>query len=725
MAGIGKKIVSLFGEITADTSGLKRGLDEAKSMFKMTEGQLSQLGDIAGEAGKKMSLFVTMPIMGSFYKMIDAASDLSETMNKVDVVFGDSAASVKQFGMDAAQSLGMSKQTALEAAGTFGNLFTSMGLAADQSAEMSTEIVTLAADLASFNNIDPTVALEKLRAGLVGEVEPLRTLGVNLSAAAVEIKAVEMGLISQGEELNAAAKAQASYALILEQTTNAQGDFARTSDGLANSTRIMKAEIGDAFASMGENLLPVALSLTKEFTGLIGVFTDMDPAAQKMVLGMMAIAAATGPALIGISKLITAIPILKTELIALQAAGLGPLAIAAGTITALFGAMAIGIKSESDRMDEATSSVLNFDLALEKGIITQNEYKGVTMALMNGNWEAAQAQEWLATKWSEYVEVVNDVLPVERDSIRNTREAADAAYAHAASLRDARDATDDSIASTRNLNDEMAELQSFIDGRLGPEIDNFTDAQSELDNEIAGVIARINELASIESPTAEQSAELAELQTQYSGLKQQYSDNAEAHAEATRSILFDLLTQRAALDGLSSDELEILTTIAYNWGLVDEATRNATMEMDTALTALANGAGKDEVLRMLEEIRARAESISGSYDIWFNVDYSGLPGTSSNNVYVPPGTYDAEWASGVDSFVVPAGYPNDSFTAGLSSGEVVTVDKSGSSGGGDTYNITLNTSGGADGIELYRQFKQALEMDMRAAERGGVQTSDY
>ena len=243
-----EKVASLYAEIGADTSGLKRGADEAKNTLKGLEGNMSALGEKMSRAGMIMTATMTAPIVAGFGKMIDSASDLNETMNKVSVVFGDSADEVQRFGDTASHSLGMSKQTALEAAGTFGNLFTSMGMGAEVSADMSTSLLTLAADLASFNNIDPTVALEKLRAGLVGEVEPLRTLGVNLSAAAVEQKAFSMGLVEAGDQVNAAAKAQASYALILEQTKNAQGDFGRTADGLANSSRILKAQIQDAAA---------------------------------------------------------------------------------------------------------------------------------------------------------------------------------------------------------------------------------------------------------------------------------------------------------------------------------------------------------------------------------------------------------------------------------------------------------------------------------------------
>ena len=185
-----------------------------------------------------------------------AASDLSESMSKVDVVFGDSASRIHQFGENAAQAFGLSRSEALASLGTFGNLFVAMDMSTEAAADMSEGIVGLAADLGSFNNMGTDEVLEKLRAGLTGETEPLKSLGINLNAAAIEAKALEMGLADVTGELSPAAKAQATYALILEQTATAQGDFARTKDGMANSLKVISASFEDLRAEIGMRLLP-------------------------------------------------------------------------------------------------------------------------------------------------------------------------------------------------------------------------------------------------------------------------------------------------------------------------------------------------------------------------------------------------------------------------------------------------------------------------------------
>ena len=317
MAKLGDAILYLF---TKD-EGLKSGMDKAEGDVKQSGGRLSGImqgiqqgiGQAAFGAVQSMAQTALSAVQGS----VDAASELSEATFMVKVVFVDQSAAILVWSKTTDKALGQSQLQALNAVGTFGNLFVSMGMAGDESKNMSTGLVELASDLASFNNIDPAEALEKLRAGIVGETEPLRTLGVNLSAAAVEAKALSMGLaqadvdmtkvngatldveqaqikmadalkkhgaesiqyrqaqqsVAEAEarlakalegskvELTAAQKAQATYALIMEQTKTAQGDFANTSTGLANQQRIQAAQWENLKTKLGEGLLPIQMQL--------------------------------------------------------------------------------------------------------------------------------------------------------------------------------------------------------------------------------------------------------------------------------------------------------------------------------------------------------------------------------------------------------------------------------------------------------------------------------
>ncbi|MFZ5856787.1 MAG: hypothetical protein ACOYZ6_08150 [Chloroflexota bacterium] len=304
-------IVTLAVKLIADAAAFTQAMDMAEKKTQTWSSRVSQSMKSAGgditNLGMKASTFLTVPLVTAGVAAINYASDLEETKNKVKVVFGEMGQSVLDWSMDSATALGMSQNTALSAAGTFGNLFTTMGIGKDASADMSEGLVQLAADLASFNNIDPTEVLEKLRSGLVGEVEPLRTLGINLSQTAVVAKAMEMGLADAEDELSAAALAQARYALIVEQSNNAAGDFARTADGLANQQRILKAQFEDAAAALGVQLLPYALQFVQWVSGLIEKFQALTPEQQKWIIGIGAALAILGPLLMIIGTLVSAI----------------------------------------------------------------------------------------------------------------------------------------------------------------------------------------------------------------------------------------------------------------------------------------------------------------------------------------------------------------------------------------------------------------------------------
>ena len=119
-------------------------------------------------------------------------------------------------------------------------------------------MIQLAADVGSFNNADPAEVIEAMGAALRGESEPMRRFGVLIDEAAIKTKGLELGVDASKTAIDKAGRAQAIYALMIEQTSAAQGDFARTSDGLANQQRINAARLEDAMTRLGEKLKPIA-----------------------------------------------------------------------------------------------------------------------------------------------------------------------------------------------------------------------------------------------------------------------------------------------------------------------------------------------------------------------------------------------------------------------------------------------------------------------------------
>ncbi|HEV8546198.1 MAG TPA: hypothetical protein VGQ64_07875 [Candidatus Limnocylindrales bacterium] len=263
-------------------------------------GILTGLGLAGGLGIANIASNAVGSIVDTFGKAVDAASDLNETVSKVGVVFGKSSQGVLEWGKTAAIALGMSTQQALEAAATYGNLFVSMGMGQQASAGMSTRLVQLAADLASFNNTSPDDALLALRSGLVGEVEPLRRYGVNLSEVTLKQKAMELGLVSTTTGiLPPAIRTQAAYALILDQTKTAQGDFARTATGAANEQRTAAAKTQDSLARLGKRLLPIAQKIIPALADAFGVVVDVLGTVLDVVGPVVGALVSIGQAIVG------------------------------------------------------------------------------------------------------------------------------------------------------------------------------------------------------------------------------------------------------------------------------------------------------------------------------------------------------------------------------------------------------------------------------------------
>ena len=196
---------------------------------------------------------------------VKAASDFNETISKTEVVFGAISAEVKDFAKTAARELGISRTAALNAAATFAIFGKSAGLAGKELSTFSTDFVKLAADLASFNNTSVDEAITALGAALRGENEPIRKFGVLLNDAALKAAALELGIYRGTGALTAQQKVLAAQKVIYEQTGDAQGDFARTSGGLAGQMKILSATVDDVKTNLGRALIPVVQTVVTWF----------------------------------------------------------------------------------------------------------------------------------------------------------------------------------------------------------------------------------------------------------------------------------------------------------------------------------------------------------------------------------------------------------------------------------------------------------------------------
>jgi hypothetical protein len=238
-----------------------RGIRRAESGFSDFSRKVGRSLANVAKAGAAIGVAVGV----ASFKAIQSASDLAEATSATEQIFGDAAEAVLRFADGAAEAFGQSKQSALEGAQVFGTFGKAAGLAGADLSDFTTGLLELSSDISSFRNASPEEVIEAIGAGLRGESEPLRRFGVLLDDATLKAEAMALGIYSGNKPLTQQQKILAAEAAIYRQTGDAQGDFARTSDGLANSTRILQARMSNIVATLGERLLPVALAVSSFF----------------------------------------------------------------------------------------------------------------------------------------------------------------------------------------------------------------------------------------------------------------------------------------------------------------------------------------------------------------------------------------------------------------------------------------------------------------------------
>ena len=307
-----------------------KGLDKAIAAVKAAEGGFNKLNTTVSifsaslvNTGRSLTRNVTVPLLAAsvaINKTITDASNLQEAESKVTAVFAAQAKEILKWGNTTSTAIGVSKRAALEAVGTYGNLFQAFGIGAVKSVEMSKTLVELAADIASFNNVPIADVLDALRSGLSGETEPLKRYGVALTDDKLKQEARNLAIYDGIGALNAAQKAEASYALIMRDTVLAQGDVARTASGLANQKKFLAAQVEDLSGTFGAVLLPVMLNVVgvirnqvlPNLQKFIEAFKTLSPNAIVTGIQIGFFAAALGPAMIAVGYMIKLVQGLAT-----------------------------------------------------------------------------------------------------------------------------------------------------------------------------------------------------------------------------------------------------------------------------------------------------------------------------------------------------------------------------------------------------------------------------
>lgn len=274
-------------EITADG---KKAIASIKDITKAIESEGKKWDDAAGDAadgaegawdkavkgivGKLTAAGVAAIFMKWGKAAIEAASDLQEVQNVVDVTFGDSANQIESWAKKAGKQYGLTETAAKKYTSTIGAMLKSQGMADDEIVQTSTDLAGLTADMASFYNLDFETAFQKIRSGISGETEPLKQLGINMSAANLEAFRLSKGIEKAYSSMSQSEQTMLRYQYLMQATSDAQGDFARTSDGYANAARRVETAMETIKTKAGEVLLPFIADATSQIAGLLESLTS-------------------------------------------------------------------------------------------------------------------------------------------------------------------------------------------------------------------------------------------------------------------------------------------------------------------------------------------------------------------------------------------------------------------------------------------------------------------
>ena len=390
---------SQLNSMEAELQSLPNSIQLVGQAWETAGQKITAVGDKISGIGDKLSTRVTAPIVAAGAAAFKFASDYEENVNKVDVAFGESAESVKAWAATATEQFGLSENAALEAASLFGDMGTSMGLSTEEAASMSTALAGLAGDLSSFKNVDIDQAMTALNGVFTGETESLKRLGVVMTQTNLEDFASRTGRVYS--EMSQAEKVALRYEYVLDQTKNAQGDYANTSDGAANSLRTMKAELENLGVAFGQELLPVVTPFIQSITEIIHKFGELDEGTKKTIVTVAGIAAAVGPVLSVGGRIISGVGKVTS--------GIGTAIRVAGTIApVLSGTVLPAIGGVMAAIAPALPIILGVAAAVAAVILVVKNWGAIT--------------EWFSGVWSSVTTWVGEKATAIKDGISSAWE---------------------------------------------------------------------------------------------------------------------------------------------------------------------------------------------------------------------------------------------------------------------------------------------------------------
>ena len=277
-------IDTLTIKVEADTKTATNGLTDLQKTLSKFQGVSktcststntisSSFSNLKGKLHSTTASF--RKIVKVFGGWFNENNDYVEALNLFRVAMNGCSDAAEKYAKSVSDIMGIDVKEWMTYQGAFYQLADGYGLASDASERMSKNLTQLAFDLSSLWNVDAETAFQKLQSGMSGQIKGLKVWGINVSVAQLKETALAHGIDLATSKMTEAQKATLRYITIMEQTSKAQGDMARTIATPANALRILNAQWTQAKRAMGQVVSLVAVEVIPWFQALVQIIREV------------------------------------------------------------------------------------------------------------------------------------------------------------------------------------------------------------------------------------------------------------------------------------------------------------------------------------------------------------------------------------------------------------------------------------------------------------------
>jgi len=291
------EVFKLLGTIAISNSDANDAISETTGKAESAESKMTNAFKKIGAA--IATYFAIEKIKDFGQKCIEMASDVEEMQNKFDVVFQGMTDEVESWAETYAAAIGRNSNTIKGYLADNQNMFVGMGMTRDAAAGLSENLVSLALDLASFNNLEEDEAVNAMSKALMGETESAKRLGAVLNDNTRAMAMEALGYEGKYDALSEAEKMEVNYQAILMQSTDAVGDCERSLSSYKGQTIQLNSAKEKLYETIGTMLLPIMTELIGGMTKMITVvqsavewFREHETVAAILAVGIGTITAA-------------------------------------------------------------------------------------------------------------------------------------------------------------------------------------------------------------------------------------------------------------------------------------------------------------------------------------------------------------------------------------------------------------------------------------------------